>query len=193
MIIAAIDPGTNLGVCKAPKCDRSAIRPDVTLKTVKLRDTTDIGAWLRSSDDHIREVLRGADLLAIEKPNTQGQNHTGLFKNIALYAHCCYWACHHGVRVQPINASHVKTILTDRGNAVKDEMVAAAEFQLGLKPGEIDHNAADAFAVWLVASFGIPKSASQRAQEAATARRIAREQARAEKAAADAAKKLPLF
>lgn len=184
MIIVGVDPGTNLGVCRAPKGDRRAIVAGVSLKTVRLKDTTDLGAWLRSADEPIRELLRGADLLAIEKPNTQGQHHSGLFKNIALYGHCLYWATHHGVRVQPINVSHSKTILTDRGNAVKDEMVAAAEFQLGLRPGELDHNAADAFAAWLVASYGIPKSASVRAAEAATKRRLEREAAKAAKLAA---------
>jgi Holliday junction resolvasome RuvABC endonuclease subunit len=181
MVIVGMDPGRHLGICKVAKGAKHLIVPEVTLVTKKLRDTTDLGAFLHSADDPIREALAGADLLAIERPNTAGQHHAGVFKNVALYGHALYWAAHHGVEVLPVNVSAAKLALTDRGNAKKPEMISAAEFQLGLTASSLDEHCADAYAVWLFACYGAPPSAGARAKVAVEKRRIEREAAKAAK------------
>jgi Holliday junction resolvasome RuvABC endonuclease subunit len=186
MTVAVLDPGRNLGVLRAPLRERAAIIHGRTLYTAKLRDTTDLGAFLRSGDDHIREAIRGVDEVWVEEANTQGQNHTGIVKNVALVGHIAYWCVLDDKPLKFFNLRNAKVALTDSGNAKKPEMIAAAEFQLGVKPGHLSEHEADVFAGWLVASFGVPVSASQRAAKAAKERRLARE-------AAKAAKMDPLF
>ncbi len=183
MMIAAFDPGRNLGVLRAPLRDKAAIIHGKTLYTARLRDTTDIGAFLKSADDPIREALHGVEKAVVEAPNTQGQNHSGIFKNCALAAHIFYWCSHMGVKAEFINLKHAKVILCDNGNAKKEHMIPAAEFQLGLSAGQLTEHEADAFGIWLVESFGIPESPSERQAKAATARRLERERLRAEKEA----------
>lgn len=178
-MIVAFDPGRNLGVCRAPSRDKKAVVHDVSLYTRKLRDTTDLGAYLRSADDHIREAIRGTSEVVIEEPNTQGQNHSGIVKNVALAAHIAYWATLDGVPWRFINLRHAKVILTDNGAAKKEQMMPAAEFLLGLPRGRLTEHEADAFGIWMVASFGVPESSSARKARHAKERREAKEAAKA--------------
>jgi Holliday junction resolvasome RuvABC endonuclease subunit len=180
MTIAAFDPGRNLGILRAPAREKAAIVHDHTLYTRKLRDTTDLGAFLRSADAHIHEALIGATECAIERPNTQGQNHSGIVKNVALAGHIAYLATCKGVAVEWVNVSAVKLILTDSGNAKKEQVIPAAELWLGLPGGTLTEHEADALGVWLVRCYGVPEGRAAR-EKAASARRRAEKEAAKQK------------
>lgn len=185
MVAVFFDLGRNLGVLRAPLKEKAAIIHGVSLTTIKLRDTTDLGAFLRSADEPIREWIRGADEVHVEAPNTIGQNHWAIRKNCALLGHVFYWACHHGIPCKPWNVTEAKLALADRGNAKKEEMMAAAEFQLGLRAGTLTEHEADAYAGWLLVSYGAPPNAAQRQKAAVAKRKAAREAAKTSKLSAD--------
>lgn len=181
MTIALFDPGRNLGILQAPLREKGAIVHNVTLRTEKLRDTTKLGPFLYSADDHIREALRGMKVAAIEAPNTQGSNHTGIVKNVALAGHIAWHATSMGIEVQWWNLRHAKMALTDNGNAKKEEMIAAAEMYLGLAAGTLSEHEADVFGGWLVLSYGVPMNHGDR-------HKLQVQRRKDEKAAAAAAK-----
>lgn len=179
-MILAIDPGRHMGVCRVPARERQAIVHGENLYTIKLKDTTDLGLYLRSAQDPLRELLAGCTDVYVERPNTERQHYTAIRKNMALLSFTAYWATFYGVAFHEVNVAHVKGILTDSGNAKKEFVMERAEYLLGLPAGALTEHEADAFGVWMVASYGPPQKAADR-QKAFTARK------RAEKEAAKAA------
>jgi Holliday junction resolvasome RuvABC endonuclease subunit len=173
-MLIAFDPGRHLGVAKAPLGESHRL----VFETVKLKDTTEIGPFLRSADQHLQALLREATAVCIEKPNTQNQHHTGIFKNVALYGHVAYWCDMMGVPFNPVNAMHVKTALTGLGTAKKEQMIAGAD-ALGFRG--LDEHQADALGAWWTISFGVTESKTDYEKRMAGERRAAREAARAAK------------
>jgi Holliday junction resolvasome RuvABC endonuclease subunit len=179
-MLVCFDPGRNLGVLKAPAQDRKAIVHGVNWTTLKLKDTTDPGAYLRSADELIREWLRGATRVAVERPNTERQHYAAIRKNMMLLGHIAYWAhCELGIVAEEINVSHVKSALTDNGNAKKELVIDRAEYLMGMPAGSLTEHEADALGVWMVASFGPPMKAAERARAFTARKRAAKEAAKA--------------
>lgn len=175
MVAVFLDPGRNLGVLRAPLREKMAIVHGVNLTTVKLRDVTDLGAWLCSADAHLAEwIMPGVSEVWCEAPNTDGQNHWAVRKNCALMGHIAHYAARCGIPFRTWNVMDAKVALCDRGNAKKVDMMTAAEFQLGLSAGTLSEHEADTFAGWLIASWGVQLSPTKRAAQAAAKRREAK-------------------
>lgn len=173
-MLIAFDPGMHLGWACAPLGESHLLR----FGTIKLRDTTDLGAYLRSADSELQAILRGKTAIAIEKPNTHAQHHTGIFKNVSLYGHVAYWANMLGIPMNPVNTMHVKTSITGSGNANKEMMIAGAR-ALGFDVA--DEHQADALGAWWTISYGVPESKTDYNKRMAAERRAAKEAAKAQK------------
>lgn len=174
MTAVFFDPGRNLGVLRVPLREKSVIAHGINLTTLKLRDTTDIGAWLRSSDEPIREWIRGASEVWAEKPNSRSSNHAAVAKNFALYGHLAYWCTFEGIPFRGWNVTEAKLAMTDSGNAKKERVIPAAEFYLGLPAGTLTEHEADVVAGFVVVSYGAPPNAGERAKAAVAKRRAAK-------------------
>lgn len=121
--------------------------------TFMMEDTTDLGAFLRSSDTFCREMFPQASALAIEKPDTQGLSYFGVRKNMAMLGHCSYWWSYYGngTAINEVSVTTGKLTLAGHGRADKDRMMAAAA-ERGY-PGLNEHEA-DALGIWWVHVFG---------------------------------------
>lgn len=163
-------------MCRAPAGRKDLIE----VRTRLLRDTTDLGAYLRSADQHIRDEFEGASAIAVEQPNTAGQHYNGIRKNIALIGHIHYWASIYGLNVTEVNVSHVKIAMTGNGHAKKEQVIAGAYrfLETSALKIDIDEHMADAVGVWHVFSYGVQESVNQRktreAKERAAAKRAAK-------------------
>jgi Holliday junction resolvasome RuvABC endonuclease subunit len=164
-------------VCRAPAGRKDLIQ----VHTRKLADTTDLGAYLRSADQHIRDEFEGASAIAVEQPNTAGQHYSGIRKNIALIGHIHYWASIYGLQVTEINVSAVKIAMTGHGHAKKEQVILGAYKFLGTDPTThpLDEHMADAIGVWHVFSYGVQESTRQREDRERKERTAAKRAAKA--------------
>lgn len=118
-----------------------------------LATTTDLGRWLKSSDEFWQAILPEADAMAIEQPFL-GASYYPARKLISLLGHA-YWHAgyvgltHNAIMEVPVSTG--KHTLTGHGNADKDQMIAAAAAD-GYE--DMDEHAADAYGIWKVYVFG---------------------------------------
>lgn len=179
-LLGVIDLGENMGWSIGPI---SADTPNsaVRFKTFKLRATTKLGAFLRSSEDAFREMFStpGLVALAVEKPDTNGNSYYGIRKNMALLGQMYWWLDHHGLpheMVQEISVTAAKLRLAGHGRAQKEDMIAAA-----LKQGfnVDDEHQADTAGIRQVFILGPAETKANRMKREAQERRVAREAAKA--------------
>lgn len=176
-MLLSVDPGKFIGWTLGPL---SADTPasDIAFGSFKLAETTDLGAYLASADEHLQDLFsRGVTRWAIEVPNTmKGSSHAAIVKGVGLYAHVLYFA--RLMQVPPptiFSPTEIKLALTGNGAAKKGkdtpEMENAAR-ALGFAV-QNDHEA-DAVAIRRAFTHGIPDSKSERAKKEAAARKAAR-------------------
>lgn len=147
-MLLALDLGTKIGWVKG-----NPVGP-MAHGVISLIDTPDLGLWLASSDDGLREAMRGATAIAMEQP-FMGDNWLPLRKLTALLGHVHYFAHNYGIKIDQksceIPVSTGKLTLSGHGNAEKKQMIAAALARTGLVLGEHE---ADALGIWWVWQFG---------------------------------------
>lgn len=183
-MLLTIDPGKFIGWTIGP-VSADATADQVAFGSFKLAETTDLGAYLASADEHLQDLFgRGVTRWAIEVPNTmKGSSHAAIVKGVGLYAHALYWA--RILQLPPpavFSPSEIKLALTGNGAAKKGkdnpEMETAAQ-ALGFDV-QNDHEA-DAVALRRAYTHGVPDSKSEREKKAAAARRAAKEAAKGPK------------
>lgn len=146
-VVLGLDLGQNVGWFKG-----GAVGP-CTFGTFRMKNTTDLGLWLRGSDEFFREVLVGVDAVAIEQPFFS-RDYYAVRKLISLVGYACMWSSTMGIpaaRIAEIPVPTAKLTLAGSGRAEKSDMIAAAADR-GY-PGLNEHES-DAFAVWTVSVFG---------------------------------------
>lgn len=121
--------------------------------TFEMKNTSDLGAWLRSSDE-LWQGLFGSgqvDGIAVEQPFL-GQDYYPARKLLALLGHMAYWANFYGISsrsIQEIPIATGKLALSGRGNADAEMMIAAALRVHGVEMNEHEAHAAGIHNVYL--------------------------------------------
>lgn len=128
-----------------------------------LKNTTDLGAWLRSSDEFFQYIFQeGVTGVAVEQP-FMGSSYQAARKLLALLGHAYYWASFYGIPTscfQEVAISTGKRTLSGYGKADKDQMIAAAAAR-GYPDLDTEHEA-DALGVWWVYQFGAMEPAKRK-------------------------------
>ena len=129
-----------------------------------LKNTTDLGLWLRSSDAFFAEVLEGVTAIGVEQPFL-GSDYYPARKLLALLGHVYYHANTRGIAASMIREYPVATAkltLAGHGKAEKWKMIEAAA-KMGHE--DMGEHAADALAQWCCYVHGPRESlAAQRAK-----------------------------
>lgn len=150
MTALALDLGQHIGWIKG-----AAVGP-LEHGTFDLPETTDLGAWLASTDAFFPEVMAGVTSIAAEQPFL-GASYYPARKLLALLGHVYHHAHYQGIgakQVDEIPVATGKVTLSGRGNAEAPEMVAAACEFFGFEPEEIDEHQAHAAGIFKVHIFG---------------------------------------
>jgi len=119
----------------------------------ELKNTTDLGAWLRSSDPLFQALLPQCTAIAVEQP-FMGKSYFPARKLIALLGHVYYhWNCigRSASGIEEIPVSTGKLTLSGHGGADKDRMIAAAA-ERGYP--DLSEHEADALGIWWCYVFG---------------------------------------
>lgn len=172
-MLLTVDPGSNLGWTLGP-VSADAPPAQVAHGTFKLRDTTDLGAFLVSADEPLRDLFgRGVTAWAIEIPNTRYiKSAAAAAKLMGIYSHCLYWASLCALeKPTGFAPNEIKLALTGNGGADKDMMIAAAR---ALGHMVLTDHEADAIAIRRAYLFGVPETKTEREKRAAAERRAAR-------------------
>lgn len=183
-MLGTLDTGGTIGWTKGPV---SADTPadQVAFGSFPLEQTTDLGAYLASSDPFFQDFFgSGITRWAIEIPNTRhAKSAAAAAKMMGLYAHALYWG--RVMKMPPptvFTPSEVKLALTGNGAAKKGqdnpEMETAAR-ALGYAV-QNDHEA-DAVGLRRAYTHGVPESKSERAKREAGERRTAKAAAKGPK------------
>ena len=183
-MLGTLDTGGTIGWTRGPVS--ADAKPDqVAFGSFKLEETTNLGAYLASSDGFFQEFFgSGITRWAIEIPNTQhAKSSAAAAKMMGLYAHALYWA--RVMQMPPpavFTPSEVKLALTGNGVAKKGpdnpEMETAAR-ALGYAV-QNDHEA-DAVGLRRAYTHGVPENKSERAKREAAERRAAKAAAKGPK------------
>lgn len=166
MITVGLDLGQSIGFFKG-----GAVGP-CTHGTFRMKQTTDLGLWLRGSDEFFREVLVGVDAIAIEQP-FMSRDYYAVRKLLALVGYANMWASTMGVpaaRIIEVPVATAKLTLAGSGKAEKWQMMAAAA-ERGYP--DLDEHSADAFGVWTVSVFGKRDPIAKRRTTNSKARSVA--------------------
>lgn len=176
-MLGTLDTGGTIGWTVGPR-DAHATPDQITVDSFKLLETTDLGAYLKSSDAFLQEFFSKVDVWAIEIPNTQhAKSAPAAAKMMGLYAHALYYAALCQVPPPVVySPNEVKLALTGNGNAKKGpktpEMETAAQ-ALGFDV-QNDHEA-DAVGIRRAYTHGVPETKAERAKAESAARRAAKE------------------
>lgn len=176
-MLGTLDTGGIIGWTRGP-VSADASPNQVAFGSFPLASTTDLGAYLASSDDFFQEFFgSGVTRWAIEIPNTRhAKSAAAAAKMMGLYAHALYWA--RVMQMPPptvFTPSEVKLALTGNGAAKKGpdnpEMETAAR-SLGYAV-QNDHEA-DAIGLRRAYTHGVPETKTERAKREAAERRAAK-------------------
>lgn len=184
MRLLTLDTGGVIGWTLGPR-SADAAPSEIAFGSFPLLQTTELGSYLRSSDDFFQDFMgRGVTRWAIEIPNTaHAKSAAAAAKMMGLYAHALYWGRMMELP-EPVvfTPSEVKLALTGNGAAKKGpptfEMEKAAR-ELGFDV-QNDHEA-DAVAIRRAYTHGVPMSKSEREKAAAAERRAAKAAAKGPK------------
>lgn len=121
--------------------------------TFELRKTTDLGLWLKSSDELWQELFSSGLVsgIGVEQP-FMGEDYYPIRKLLALLGHMYWHASYYGISansIQEIPVATGKKALSGKGNADADYMVAAALRVHGLVMSEHEAHAAGIHNVYL--------------------------------------------
>jgi Holliday junction resolvasome RuvABC endonuclease subunit len=146
-LILAIDLGVHMGWVLA------GTTGPMRFGTVELKDTTNLGQYVRSMNEPVGELLKMCTAVAVEKPNTGGNSaYFAIRKNMAALGKVCELADFWGKSPPAeISVSSAKLTLAGHGHADKEMMIAAA---LRLYGHEMNEHEADALAIWHVFVYG---------------------------------------
>ncbi len=129
----------------------------------ELKNTTDLGVWLRSSDEFFQAIFQEQVTgVAVEQPFL-GESYYPARKLLALLGMAHYWGSFYGVSsmcFMEVAISTGKRTLSGYGKADKDQMIAAAAAR-GYPSITTEHEA-DALGVWWVYQFGAMEPAAKR-------------------------------
>lgn len=158
MTVLAIDIGTNLGWALG-----EAVGP-LRFGTFRGSSSTDPRIWIPSFTPFLQKMFPLCDAIAIEKPDTQGNNYAPIRKNFFLLGEVYRVAAWYPnvLSVNEVGVSTAKKRLAGHGHADKDMMVAAARAE---GYAVTDDHQADAIAILMTHFFGpredIPKPRSR--------------------------------
>jgi hypothetical protein len=154
MTVLALDLGQDIGYFLG-----DAVGP-CRWGAAPLKKTTDLGMWLKSSDEFFQQILPMCSAIAVEQPFF-GSSYWPARKLLALLGHLYYHANYVGIgagSIKEIPVATGKLTLAGSGRADKDAMIRAAAAD-GYE-GMCEHSA-DAYGLWKVYVFGkrdpIPK------------------------------------
>lgn len=180
-MLLTLDSGGTIGWTLGPR-SADAAPADIAFGSFKLKETTDLGAYLASSDEFFQDFFgRGVTRWAIEIPNTRAaKSAAAAAKMMGLYAHALYWGALMQLPPPTVFApNEIKLALTGNGNAKKGadtpEMENAAR-ALGFDV-QNDHEA-DAVAIRRAYTHGVPETKAERDKRAVAERRAAKEAAK---------------
>lgn len=146
-MILALDLGVHLGWYLADPTGPARFG------TIELKNTTNLGQYIRSINPPLQELLQQCRVVAVEKPNTGGNSaYFAIRKNMAALGKICELCDFMGLG-QPTEISVMtgKLTLAGTGRADKDMMIAAAKQQFG---HDMNEHEADALGIWKVFVFG---------------------------------------
>lgn len=176
-MLLTLDTGGTIGWTLGPR-SADAAPAQIAFGSFKLAETTDLGAYLASSDPFFQDMFgRGITAWSIEIPNTRAaKSAAAAAKMMGLYAHALYWASLMQVKPPTVfSPNEIKLALTGNGNAKKGkenpEMETAAR-ALGFDV-QNDHEA-DAVAIRRAYTHGVPESKSERTKRESAERKAAK-------------------
>lgn len=148
-MILGLDLGQHIGWCLG-----NAVGP-MRHGTFPLENSTDLGVWLRSSDEFFMSIL-DEDItgIGVEQPFL-GESYYPARKLLALLGHLYWHASYKGISaslIQEVPVPTGKLALSGMGHATKEQMIEAATAQ-GY-PGITTEHEADALGIWWVYVFG---------------------------------------
>lgn len=176
-MILGLDLGQTIGWCLG-----NAVGP-LRHGEFPLKNTTDLGLWLRSSDDFFIPMFRdgGVTGVAIEQPflspggkKADGSSKPGGYyparKLLSLLGHAYMWGSFYGlsdIHFEEVPVASAKLTLSGSGAADKDQMIAAAAAR-GY-PSITGEHEADALGIWWCYVFGRAEPIAKRRSKSSKA------------------------